>query len=154
MANTHDAAHAQHVITPTRTYVMVFLALVVGTILTYFAAINDFGALNTPIALGIAFAKASLVIIFFMGVRYNTPLTKVVVVSGFVWLLIMFGLTMGDYVSTGMAGSAGEIGSKFELRVRASARHRPAGASRGFTDLGAVGPIDPVTSSVKPPAYT
>ena len=107
MANTNDAAHAQHIITPTRTYALVFLALVVGTILTYFAAINDFGALNTPIALGIAFAKASLVIIFFMGVRYNTPLTKVVVVSGFVWLLIMFGLTMGDYVSRGWLGVPG-----------------------------------------------
>lgn len=107
MANTHDASHAQHVIVPVRTYVLVFLALVVGTILTYVAAINDFGALNTPIALGIAFAKASLVILFFMGVRYNTPLTKVVVVSGFVWLLIMFGLTMGDYVSRGWLGVPG-----------------------------------------------
>jgi cytochrome c oxidase subunit 4 len=107
MANTHDASHAQHIITPTRTYVLVFLALVVGTVLTYVAAINDFGALNTPIALGIAFAKASLVILFFMGVRYNTPLTKVVVVSGFVWLLIMFGLTMGDYISRGWLGVPG-----------------------------------------------
>jgi cytochrome c oxidase subunit 4 len=107
MANTHDAAHAEHIITPTRTYFLVFLALVVGTVLTYVAAVNDFGALNTPIALGIAFAKASLVILFFMGVRYNTPLTKVVVVAGFVWLLIMFGLTMGDYVSRGWLGVPG-----------------------------------------------
>jgi cytochrome c oxidase subunit IV len=107
MANTRDAAHTQHVITPTLTYFLVFLALLIGTGLTYVAAINDFGSLNTPIALGIAFAKASLVIIFFMGVRYNTPLTKVVVVSGFVWLLIMFGLTMGDYVSRGWLGVPG-----------------------------------------------
>ena len=107
MANTRDASHAEHVIVPVRTYVLVFLALVVGTILTYVAAINDFGALNTPIALGIAFAKASLVILFFMGVRYNTPLTKVVVVSGFVWLLIMFGLTMGDYLTRATLGVPG-----------------------------------------------
>jgi cytochrome c oxidase subunit IV len=107
MANTHDTAHAQHVITPTSTYVVVFVALLIGTILTYVAAVNDFGALNTPIALGIAFAKASLVIIYFMGVRYNTPLTKVVVLSGFVWLLIMFGLTMGDYISRGWLGVPG-----------------------------------------------
>jgi cytochrome c oxidase subunit IV len=107
MANTHDAAHAQHIITPVRTYLYVFAALFVATIVTYIAAINDFGALNTPIALGIAFAKASLVIIYFMGVRYNTPLTKVVVASGFVWLLIMFGLTMGDYISRGWLGVPG-----------------------------------------------
>ena len=99
MANTHDASHTQHVIVPVRTYLLVFAALFIATILTYVAAKNDFGALNTPIALGIAFAKASLVIIFFMGVRYNTPLTKVVVVAGFFWLFILFGLGMSDYLT-------------------------------------------------------
>jgi len=81
--------------------------LIVLTVLTYVAAINDFGALNTPIAMGIAVLKASLVVIYFMGVRYNTPLTKVVVVAGFFWLLIMFGITMGDYVSRGWLGVPG-----------------------------------------------
>ena len=107
MAHTQDAAHAQHVIVPVRTYLLVFFALFVGTIITYVAAINDFGWLNTPIALGIAVAKASLVVIYFMGVRYNTPLTKVVVVSGLVWLMIMFGLTMGDYISRDWLGVPG-----------------------------------------------
>jgi hypothetical protein len=40
-------------------------------------------------------------------VRYNTPLTKVVVVAGFFWLLIMFDLTMGDYLSRSMLGVPG-----------------------------------------------
>ncbi|HEX5069252.1 MAG TPA: cytochrome C oxidase subunit IV family protein [Vicinamibacterales bacterium] len=100
-------SHTPHIITPASTYVMVFGGLIVLTILTYLAAINDFGALNTPIALGIAVLKASLVVLFFMGVRYNTPLTKVVVVAGFFWLLIMFGLTMGDYVSRSWLGVPG-----------------------------------------------
>ena len=107
MAHTQDAAHTQHVIVPVRTYLLVFLALFIGTIVTYLAAVRDFGVLNTPIALGIAVAKASLVVIYFMGVRYNTPLTKVVVVSGLVWLLIMFGLTMGDYMSRDWLGVPG-----------------------------------------------
>ena len=85
----------------------VFFGLIVLTGLTYVAAINDFGALNTPIALGIAGLKASLVVLIFMGVRYNTPLTKVVVISGFFWLLIMFGLTMGDYMSRSWLGVPG-----------------------------------------------
>ena len=55
--------------------------------------------MNTAVALTIACLKATLVIWFFMGVRYNTPLTKVVVVSGFLWLLILFGLGMSDYLS-------------------------------------------------------
>ena len=88
-----------HPITSVRTYVLVFIALIVGTVLTYFAALVDVGWLNTPIALGIAFGKASLVVIFFMGVRYNTPLTKVVVVAGLFWLAIMFALTMNDYLT-------------------------------------------------------
>ncbi len=91
--------HPQHVITPISTYVTIFVLLLIGTGLTVFVAMNDFGWLNTPIALGVALIKASLVVIYFMGVRYNTPLTKAVVLAGFFWLLIMFGMTMGDYVS-------------------------------------------------------
>ena len=107
MSHIHDPAHTQHVITPPLTYFTVFGVLFLATILTYLVALRDFGWLNTPIALGIAFAKASLVVIYFMGVRYNTPLTKVVVVAGFFWLLIMFGLTMGDYVSRPWIGVPG-----------------------------------------------
>ena len=88
-----------HVVTPVSTLFIVFGTLFVLTILTVIAAKQDFGALNTPIALGIAIAKASLVVIYFMGVRYNTPLTKVVVVAGFFWLFILFGLGMSDYLT-------------------------------------------------------
>ena len=102
MSKTHA-----HVITPVSTYVTVFVLLLIATGLTYWVATQNFGALNTPIALGVAVIKASLVIIYFMGVRYNTPLTKVVVVAGFFWLLIMFGLTMGDYVSRAWLGVPG-----------------------------------------------
>jgi cytochrome c oxidase subunit 4 len=107
MSQQHDNAHTHHVITPTLTYVAVFGALIVATVLTYLVALRDFGWLNTPIALGIAIAKASLVVIYFMGVRYNTPLTKVVVVAGFFWLMIMFGLTMNDYLSRPLLGVPG-----------------------------------------------
>ena len=96
-----------HPITSVRTYLLVFAALIIGTVLTYFAALVDVGWLNTPIALGIAFAKASLVVIFFMGVRYNTPLTKVVVVAGLFWLAIMFALTMNDYLTRAWVGVPG-----------------------------------------------
>jgi cytochrome c oxidase subunit 4 len=90
-----------------RTLFAVFGALAVLTILTYLVALRDFGALNTPIALGIAVLKASLVVWYFMGVRWNTPLTKVVVVAGLFWLLIMFGLTMSDYFTRPWIGVPG-----------------------------------------------
>jgi cytochrome c oxidase subunit 4 len=94
-------------ITPVRLYATVFGSLLVFTFLTVVVASYDFGFLNTAIALAIACAKASLVIWFFMGVRFNTSLTKVAVASGFVWLLIMVGLGMSDYLSRPWLGVPG-----------------------------------------------
>ena len=98
---------SEHIIVPVRTYVAVFLALLILTGLTYVVALQDFGWLNTPIALAVALGKASLVVIYFMGVRYNTPLTKTVVVAGFFWLLILFGLTLNDYLTRPWMGVLG-----------------------------------------------
>jgi cytochrome c oxidase subunit 4 len=94
-------------ITGVPVYVSIFAALLFFTGITVYAASQDFGALNTPIALGIAVTKASLVVMFFMGVRYNTPLTKVVVLSGILWLFILFGLGMGDYLTRSWMGVPG-----------------------------------------------
>jgi cytochrome c oxidase subunit 4 len=55
--------------------------------------------MNNVVMLKIACAKALLVILFFMHVRWSTRLTWVIAASGFFWLLIMFTLTMSDYVS-------------------------------------------------------
>ena len=93
-------------IASTRIYYLVFLALLVGTGLTYAAALVDFGFMNNVVMLAIALTKAALVILFFMGVRWSSRLTWVVAASGFVWLLILFGITMSDYLTRGwMAGS-------------------------------------------------
>ena len=88
-------------------YYTVFLALIALTVITVVVARVDLGAFNTPIALGVAGVKATLVILFFMGVRHNTPLTKVVAASGFVWLIVLFGMTMGDYLTRGWLGFPG-----------------------------------------------
>lgn len=98
---------SSHPITSVAFYTGIFLALLVLTVLTVVVAWQDFGFMNTPIALGIAGLKASLVVIFFMGVRYNTPLTKVVVVGGFAWLIILFALTLNDYLTRDWLGVAG-----------------------------------------------
>ena len=60
---------------------------------------HDFGAFNTPVALGIAVLKAVLVVLFFMHVKYSPRLTRLVVVSAFVWLAIMIVGTLHDYYS-------------------------------------------------------
>ncbi|PYT97038.1 MAG: oxidase [Acidobacteria bacterium] len=86
----------EHIVSP-KIYAVIFLALMVGTFLTVFAAGRDFGRMNVVIALGIATIKATLVILFFMHGKYSSRRTKLVIVSGFFWLAIMLGLTIADY---------------------------------------------------------
>ncbi len=87
---------SKHIVSP-KIYAVIFLALMVGTFLTVFAAGRDFGRMNVVIALGIATIKATLVILFFMHGKYSSRRTKLVIVSGFFWLAIMLGLTIADY---------------------------------------------------------
>jgi cytochrome c oxidase subunit IV len=88
-------------VAPKSMYYGVFAALMVGTALTVLVAFYDLGPLNNVLMLGIAITKALLVVLFFMHVRWSTRLTWLVVASGFFWLLILFGLTMSDYLSRG-----------------------------------------------------
>lgn len=85
-----------HVV-PIKIYIAVFLTLMVGTALTVWAAFQDFGPMNTVIALTIAVVKGTLVVLFFMHVKYSDKLTWVVVGAGFLWLLVLFTLTLSDY---------------------------------------------------------
>jgi cytochrome c oxidase subunit IV len=94
-----DAHAAPHHITPLRTYFLVFAALAIGTLLTWYASTVDLGSWNTPIALIIATTKAVLVILFFMHVIYSTRLTWVVVIASIVWLVMLFVLTFTDYLT-------------------------------------------------------
>jgi cytochrome c oxidase subunit IV len=88
-------------VAPKSMYYAVFLALIVGTALTVAVAFVDLGAMNNVLMLGIALTKALLVILFFMHVRWSSRLTWVVVASGFFWLIILFGITMTDYLTRG-----------------------------------------------------
>jgi cytochrome c oxidase subunit IV len=100
---------ADHV-APKSLYYIVFAALLVGTGLTVLAAEVDLGILNNVVMLLIACTKATLVILFFMHVRWGTRLTWLVVASGFFWLIIMFGMTMTDYYSRGwVPGTCTEV---------------------------------------------
>lgn len=88
-----------HHVTPVKNYIAIFLALMVGTAATVGVAFIDLGAGNTPIALAIAFIKMSLVILFFMHVKGSSQLHKLAAAAGFLWLLIMFSLTLGDMLT-------------------------------------------------------
>ena len=70
----------------------------VGTALTLLAAFYDFpGPLNAVVALTIAVVKATLVVLYFMHVRYSGKLVWLVIVAALLWLVIMFAITFSDY---------------------------------------------------------
>jgi len=82
---------------PLRVYFAVFLALLAGTALTSWVATIDLGRLNDVVALSIAGTKATLVILYFMHVRYGTKLIWIFSMAGFVWLVLFFVLILADY---------------------------------------------------------
>jgi cytochrome c oxidase subunit 4 len=88
-------------VAPKSMYYAVFAALMVGTAVTVGIAFVDLGAFNNVFMLGIAMTKALLVILYFMHVRWSNRLTWLVVASGFFWLIILFGITMTDYLTRG-----------------------------------------------------
>jgi cytochrome c oxidase subunit IV len=86
-------------ILPTRVYYTIFGILMLCTYLTVQIALFDLGALNAIAALGIAVFKATLVVLYFMHVKYSPKLTWAVVLGSVFWLTIMLALTMGDYLT-------------------------------------------------------
>jgi cytochrome c oxidase subunit 4 len=101
-SSTETAAHTgEHHVLPLRVYWGVFLALVVGTVLTVWSATKDLGAWNTVVALLIASVKASLVILYFMHVKYSSKLVWVFAAAGFFWTAIMIVILMADFVGRG-----------------------------------------------------
>jgi len=86
-------------ILPTRVYYTIFGVLMLGTYLTVQMAFIDLGRLNTVAALVIAVFKATLVVLFFMHVKYSPRLTWVVAVASVFWLGILLVLTMSDYLT-------------------------------------------------------
>ncbi len=96
-----------HVV-PVRVYAAILTALVVLTLVTVWVAYFDFGALNNVVAMSIALFKATLVVMFFMHVKYGTKLVKVIVGSSMVWLVILFAFTLQDYLTRELFGVLGK----------------------------------------------
>lgn len=93
--NTHNG-HDEHHIVPLTTYFAIFGALMVGTAVTVGIAFVDLGALNIYVALAIAVTKASLVVLYFMHVKYSSKLVQLASVMGFIWLGIFLAFTFAD----------------------------------------------------------
>src|SRR6187549_3814379 len=97
MSSKSATAH----VSPISLYVTIFLALMVLTAVTVGAAFVDLGQFNFLVAMIIAVFKASLVVWFFMHVKYQSSLTKLTVATGLFFLAILLGMMLIDYSSKG-----------------------------------------------------
>jgi cytochrome c oxidase subunit IV len=97
------AEHSEHVV-PGGLYWLIWAILIAATFLTAWISTVDLGIFNTVVALLIATAKASIVVLFFMNVKYTSEkMTKAVLISAIFWLLLLLVLSLSDY-STRYAG--------------------------------------------------
>jgi cytochrome c oxidase subunit 4 len=93
--------HTAHHALPTSSYYAVYAALLALLALTVGAAYIDLGRFNFFISLAIAVAKALLIALIFMHVRYSEKLVWVFAAAGFFWLAILIALSLNDYFTRG-----------------------------------------------------
>jgi cytochrome c oxidase subunit IV len=95
---TAHSDHEHHIVSP-KVYLTIVAILLLATAATVWASFIELGVWNPIIALGIACAKATLVVLFFMHVKYSSKLTKLTLISGFFIFLALISMTLSDYMS-------------------------------------------------------
>lgn len=100
--------HGHGHILPVRSYVVVYVALLVLLGATVGAAFFDLGRFNFVLTMVIAVAKAAMILLVFMHVRYGDRLTWVFSTAAFLWLGILIALTLNDYFTRGWLNIPGK----------------------------------------------
>jgi cytochrome c oxidase subunit 4 len=93
-------AHKPHVL-PLRIYGAVWLGLLVLTVITVKVSYYDFGVANLLVAMAVATVKASLVVLFFMHLKYDEKFNAIIFVGCLTFLSIFFVLTLADTMERG-----------------------------------------------------
>jgi len=90
-------AHTQvgHVV-PLPVLFAVLGTLLVMTVVTVAASWMDFGRYNLWIALGIAVFKASLVLLFFMHLKYDKPFNAIVIIVSMALVILFIAIALTD----------------------------------------------------------
>jgi cytochrome c oxidase subunit 4 len=109
------AGHAEHNeetgsvghIAPAKLYVAIWAILTALTLTTVLVSLVDIGPMNVVVALVIATIKGTLVVLFFMHLRYSPKLTMATVVAAMFWLFLLLSLTMTDYLTRAWPTSPG-----------------------------------------------
>ena len=93
------AANDEEAHTSVVTYLVIFVVLLTFTGVTVAVAFVDLGPLNTPIALGIAVVKATLILAYFMHLKQQNKLLWCFALAGFFWVALLALGTMDDYLT-------------------------------------------------------
>jgi len=99
MSTAATVSNARPRVTPVRRYLWVLAALLAFLALSAGAALLKLGVFNTVIALGVSVAKTLLVMAVFMHESEARRLTRIAAALGFVWLAILIGLALTDFLT-------------------------------------------------------
>lgn len=91
-----------HHVSSSAMFLNVLVVLLILTVITVAASRFDFGAANMLIAMLIASVKASLVMAFFMHLKWDTAINKIVFLSSFLFLALLFVFTLADHATRRM----------------------------------------------------
>jgi len=105
--------HHPHVL-PVRTYLAVWIGLLVLTVITVKTSYFNFGIMNLVVAMGIATLKASLVVLFFMHLKYDEKFNAIIFAGSLTFLTIFFVLTLAGDRICGRAGQEGSAPQRVE----------------------------------------
>jgi|WetSurMetagenome_2_1015567.scaffolds.fasta_scaffold76197_3 cytochrome c oxidase subunit IV len=95
--STVVGAHETHVhIVPFRVLATVFACLLVLTVVTVAVTKVNLGNFNLWIAMAIATVKASLVLLYFMHMRYDRPFNAVVFITALLIVALFIGIALID----------------------------------------------------------
>lgn len=98
----------EHIV-PRKTYVLVWVALMILTATTAAVSFIDLHQWSGPVAFAIAAVKALLVALFFMHLRYERQKTVwIMAIAGVFWLSILMVLSMADYITRGFLNVPGK----------------------------------------------
>jgi cytochrome c oxidase subunit IV len=98
-AGEQDVHDSQTHIVPPSIYIIVGTILLILTGTTVWASYLELGLWNPVVALFIACVKATIVVLFFMHVKYSSKLTKLTVFSGLFLFAVLISLTLADYTT-------------------------------------------------------
>jgi cytochrome c oxidase subunit IV len=106
--NAQGDSQEIHIVSPV-IYAVILLVLLMATALTCGMSYIDLGEWhiaagvtlywNAVVALAIACTKMTLVVLFFMHIKYSPKLTKLTVICGVFVFLALISMTLADYVS-------------------------------------------------------